>query len=182
MILAGIGMATGNMVGGRLADRYSPLRTTGILLVAMMASLLLVSLTAGYQVPAVIMTFITGAIAFALVAPMQVLIIKSASGSEMLASSSLQASLNIGNALGAYLGGLPIAAGYGFQSSEYVGIGLVAAGLVFCFILMRRQQKQSLPAMATAPVRSPASNTFGNSHYPPLQYKQFMGESPVHLF
>ncbi len=152
MIIAGIGMATGNLIGGRLADAFSPLKTTGVLLLLMVVSLLLVSVTAQYQIPAVIMTFLTGAIAFALVSPMQVLIIKAAAGSEMLASSSLQASLNIGNAIGAFLGGLPIAAGYGYISSEYVGVGLVITGLLFCIILMRRQQKQQT---FESPVREP---------------------------
>ncbi len=153
MIIAGIGMATGNLMGGRLADRFSPLKTAGVLLLSMIGSLILVSLTAQYQVPAIIMTFVTGALAFSLVAPMQVLIIKAAAGSEMLASSSLQASFNMGNALGAYLGGLPIAAGYGYVASEYVGIGLVATGLIFCFILMQRQKniqkEMQLPARET---------------------------------
>lgn len=153
MITAGIGMTVGNAVGGRLADKFSPLQTTGVLLALMIVSLLIVSATAQYQAPAIIMTFITAAIAFALVAPMQVLIIKAAAGSEMLASSSLQASLNIGNALGAFLGGLPIAAGYGFVSSEYVGMGLVATGLLFCFILWRRQNK--IKEAVAAPERHP---------------------------
>ncbi len=153
MIIAGIGMTVGNMIGGRLADRFSPLKTAGILLLSMMASLLIVSLTAQYQVPAVIMTFVTAAIAFALVAPMQMLIIKAAAGSEMLASASLQASLNIGNAIGAFLGGLPIAAGFGYISSEYVGIGLVLTGFVFCLILMRRQKK--VQPSVEQPLRQP---------------------------
>ena len=153
MIIAGIGMTIGNAVGGRLADKFSPLQTTGVLLALMIVSLLIVSVTAQFQVAAVIMTFITAAIAFALVAPMQVLIIKAAAGSEMLASSSLQASLNIGNALGAFLGGLPIAAGYGFVSSEYVGMGLVATGLLFCFILWRKQRKTQ--QAVAAPERQP---------------------------
>jgi DHA1 family arabinose polymer transporter-like MFS transporter len=152
MIVAGIGMATGNILGGRLADKFSPLKTIGFLLITMMASLVIVALTAQFKLPAVLMTFITGTIAFALVAPMQILIIKAAEGSEMLASASLQASLNMGNALGAYLGGMPLAAGFGYTSSEYVGAGLVLIGLVFCMILMRRDAKTPLPAVVAAPV------------------------------
>lgn len=156
MIIAGLGMATGNLVGGRLADRFSPLATTGFLLIAMIVSLLLVSVTAQYKVAAILMTFITGAIAFALVSPMQVLIIKAAEGSEMLASSCLQASLNMGNALGAYLGGLPIAAGYGYITSEYVGAGLVAIGFIFCMILVSRQKRlQPVPITDILPLFQP---------------------------
>ena len=155
MIIAGIGMTVGNILGGRLADKFSPLQTIGILLLSMMISLLIVAITAQYQIVAIVMTFVTAAVAFALVSPMQVLIIKAAAGSEMLASASLQASLNIGNAIGAFLGGLPIAAGFGYASSEYVGMALVVTGLLFCAILLRRQNKNKQHVMADAPDHQP---------------------------
>lgn len=142
MIIAGLGMAAGNFVGGRLADRFSPLKTTGILLVSMILSLLIVSVVTHYKIPAVVMTFVTGAVAFAVIAPMQMLMIRAAKGSEMLASSSIQASANMGNALGAWLGGLPIAAGFGYTSPEYVGAGLAFTGLLFCLVLAWNKKKQ----------------------------------------
>lgn len=148
MIIAGVGMAVGNFVGGRLADRYSPLKTTGSLLIAMIAALLIVSVVSYFKVPALVMTFVTGAIAFAVIAPMQMLMISSARGAEMLASSVLQASANMGNALGAYLGGLPIAAGLGYTSPEYVGVGLAFTGFVLCMILSR--VKKQAPALSPA--------------------------------
>lgn len=135
MIIAGVGMAIGNLVGGRLADKYSPLKTTGTLLLSMVVSLLLVSVFAEFTIPAIIMTLVTGAIAFAVISPMQMLMIKAAKGSEMLASSSLQASANIGNALGAFLGGLPIAAGYGYIAPQYVGATLAFSGFILCIVL-----------------------------------------------
>jgi MFS transporter, DHA1 family, arabinose polymer utilization protein len=48
----------------------------------------------------------------------------------------------MGNALGAYLGGLPIAAGYGYTSPEYVGAGLAFVGVLFCIILAWRASAQ----------------------------------------
>jgi DHA1 family arabinose polymer transporter-like MFS transporter len=155
MIVAGLGMAAGNFMGGRLADRFSPLKTTSFLLLFMIISLLVVSAVSYYQVPAVIMTFVTGAVAFAVIAPMQMLMINAAKGSEMLASSSLQASANMGNALGAFLGGLPIAAGYSYVSPEYVGAGLAFTGLLFCVVLMQRQKKAARLSQTTIPVRKP---------------------------
>ena len=162
MIVAGLGMAAGNFMGGVLADRFSPLKTTSFLLVSMIISLLVVSAVSYYQVPAVIMTFITGAVAFAVIAPMQMLMINAAKGSEMLASASLQASANIGNALGAFLGGLPIIAGYSYTSPEYVGAGLAFIGLLFCALLWRRQ-KNNQPSAATIPVRKPEVKQVGHS-------------------
>lgn len=155
MIVAGLGMATGNFMGGRLADHFSPLKTTSFLLLSMIVSLLVVSAVSYYQLPAIIMTFITGAVAFAVIAPMQMLMINAAKGSEMLASSSLQASANMGNALGAFLGGLPIAAGYSYTSPEYVGAGLAFTGFLLCIILMQRQKTAPPASPTNTPVRKP---------------------------
>ncbi len=143
MVIAGIGMAAGNFAGGRLADRYSPLITTSILLLCMIAALLLFTVVIHLKVAAILMTFITGAVGFAVIAPMQMLIIQSAKGSEMLASSVLQASANMGNALGAFLGGLPIAAGLGYTSPEFVGAGLAFTGFIFCMLLVWRNKRQN---------------------------------------
>jgi DHA1 family arabinose polymer transporter-like MFS transporter len=66
---------------------------------------------------------------------MQMLMIRSSKGAEMLASSAMQASANMGNALGAFLGGLPIAAGYGYTSPEYVGALMAFGGLLLCLVL-----------------------------------------------
>ena len=134
MVIAGIGMAAGNFAGGRLADIYSPLKTTTYLLVAMIVTLLLVALLSHIKIAAILLTFITGALAFAVIAPLQMLMIGAAKGAEMLASSSMQASANTGNALGAFLGGLPIAA-YGFTSPQYVGAALAFGGFLLCVLL-----------------------------------------------
>jgi len=142
MVIAGLGMAFGNFVGGRLADRFPALITTGLLLTCMVIALLTAAILAQYQPTAILMTFITGAIGFGVIAPMQILIMQEAKGAEMLASAVLQATSNMGNALGAFLGGLPIAAGMGYTSPEYVGAALASAGVLFCFILIWLRKKQ----------------------------------------
>ena len=135
MVVAGLGMAVGNFVGGRLADRFSPLKTTSYLLLAMIIVLILVALLSHFKIAALILTFITGGLAFAVIAPMQMLMIRSSKGAEMLASSAMQASANMGNALGAFLGGIPIAAGFGYTSPEYVGALLAFVGFLLCLLL-----------------------------------------------
>jgi DHA1 family arabinose polymer transporter-like MFS transporter len=142
MVVAGLGMAFGNFAGGRLADRFSPLITTGALLSCMIIVLLFTAFLAHLKPAAILMTFVTGAVGFSVIAPMQMLIMQEAGEFKMLASSVLQATSNIGNALGAFLGGLPIAAGMSFTSPEYVGAVLALIGLVFCLTLLWMRRKQ----------------------------------------
>lgn len=138
MMIAGFGMIIGNIIGGRLTDKTSPLYITAILLIIMMICLQIIALN-NNKILALTMTFLTGIVAFAFVPTVQILMIKAAKGSEILASSIIQATANLGNSLGAFLGGLPIAAGFGLASAQYVGMGLAFSGLIFCTIIMLYQ-------------------------------------------
>ncbi|MBO9586104.1 MAG: MFS transporter [Flavobacterium sp.] len=142
LILAGLGMVVGNFVGGKLADKYSPAPTVLALLFVMVLDLLMVYFFSFNQYMSLFLTFLTGAISFSVIAPIQMLMIKTAKDAEMIASAALQGSFNIGNALGAFLGGLPLAAGYNFASPNLIGITMAVTGMVITFILMRLHQKQ----------------------------------------
>ncbi|MFC3198556.1 MFS transporter [Parapedobacter deserti] len=147
LMLAGLGMFIGNLLGGRLADLVSPAKASMMLLIAMAIALVSQQYLAVYPVPSLVMTFIIGGIAFALSAPIQMLMINTAKGSEMLAASVSQASFNIGNALGAFLGGLPIAMGYGYTAPEWVGAAMAAIGALFAlsFITLQARHLRVLP-------------------------------------
>ncbi len=141
LMFAGVGMTVGNLAGGKLADAVSPSKATAILLTLMAVSLLTISFVAESQWAILTMTFITGGLAFSISAPIQMLMIKAASGSEMLASSVNQAGFNIGNAIGAFLGGIPIAAGYGFTSPQLVGASLALGGALVTLLVISYQRK-----------------------------------------
>ncbi|MFD2933116.1 MFS transporter [Spirosoma flavum] len=141
LVLAGLGMAVGNLIAGRMADFISPIKATALFLLLMVVCLVGVYFAAPFKIPLLIMTFITGAVAFSLGAPIQILMIRAANGSEMLASSVSQAGFNIGNALGAYLGGLPIIAGLGYASPEWVGALLAFIGFMLAVVMYFRQKK-----------------------------------------
>jgi len=142
LILAGLGMVVGNFAGGKLADRFSPAPTTLALLLVMSFDLVLVYFFSFNQYFSLFLTFLTGAISFSVIAPIQMLMIRTAKGAEMIASASLQGSFNIGNALGAFLGGLPLAAGLSYSSPNLIGVGMSIIGMIITFILMKLHRKQ----------------------------------------
>jgi DHA1 family arabinose polymer transporter-like MFS transporter len=141
LVLAGLGMFVGNLAGGKLADKISPAKASLCLLLAMAVALFIIHYVAHNQTMSLIMTFLTGAIAFASASPIQMLMINSAKGSEMLAASVSQASFNIGNALGAFLGGLPLAAGFDYTSPVWVGTLMALTGSAFAWMLIARNRR-----------------------------------------
>ena len=141
MVVAGLGMFVGNIAGGKLADRLKPLTACIALLLAMATGLLTIYFVSWHPVMSLAMTFIAGSFSLAIAAPIQVLMIQFTKGAEMLGASVTQAAFNIGNALGAFLGGLPIAAGYGYTSPALVGVAMALTGACFAWILIRRNKK-----------------------------------------
>lgn len=144
MVIAGFGMVVGNIVGGKLADKLKPLNACIVLLLAMSAGLLTIYFVSWNAPLSLIMTFITGSFSIAIASPIQVLMIQTTKGAEMLGASITQAAFNIGNALGAFLGGLPIAMGYGYNSPELVGVAMSLIGAGFAWVLIRRNRKTTV--------------------------------------
>ncbi|WP_413583248.1 MFS transporter [Bdellovibrio sp. HCB288] len=143
--LAGVGMTVGNWMGGRMADSMSAIKAVVYLLIAMISVLILDSLLASHLIPMIFLTFTTGAIAMAMGAPIQIILINSSKESPLLGSSIGQGAFNLGNSLGAFLGGLPLAAGLTFNSPLWVGAGLAFTGLIVAIKLFRKGGKIDLP-------------------------------------
>jgi DHA1 family arabinose polymer transporter-like MFS transporter len=149
MMLVGLGMFVGNVIGGKLADRVSPLTACFVLLVAMATTLLGIFLGSENQVVSLVLTFIAGSCSLAIAAPIQILMIQSSKGAEMLGASVTQAAFNIGNALGAFLGGLPLAMGFAYTSPALVGVGMALVGAGLAQVLARVVRRQSLGRAAS---------------------------------
>lgn len=143
MILAGLGMVAGNFLGGKLADNFSPAPTALSLLLVMTGILITVYFASSNQYISLALVFLTGCISFSLIAPIQILMIQTAKDAEMIASATLQAGFNIGNALGAFLGGLPLAAGFSYASPNLVGAAMSVTGIIIVLILMSRTKKET---------------------------------------
>ena len=141
MMLAGLGMVVGNVIGGKLADRFSAEKTIIVLLSVMAIDLLLVFFFSFNSYVSLLLVFTTGCISFAVAAPIQTLMIQTAVGAEMIASAAIQAAFNTGNALGAFLGGLPLIAGFSYASPNLVGVMMAIFGVLFTVIFMQRKRR-----------------------------------------
>ena len=137
MILVGLGMFFGNFIGGKIADSLSPNKATIISFSAMVVSLIVVYFTSEIKTMAYVMSFVTGLIAFTIGSPIQMMLIQNAKGSETLAAAAGQASFNVGNALGAFLGGIPILMGLGYNSQLWVGVVMALCGALIAFTFLK---------------------------------------------
>jgi len=138
MVLVGLGMFIGNILGGKLADTISPTKAAIACFTTMALTLVTVYFTAHTTSLAYVMAFVTGLVAFTIGSPLQMMLITSAKGSENIAAAAGQASFNIGNTLGAYLGGIPITLGYAYNSPVLVGVGMAGIGAMLATVYLKR--------------------------------------------
>lgn len=142
LLVFGGGLVVGNLLGGRWADRsLAPalIGTIALMTVAMFAS----GFAFHSQTGAVIAAFVLGAAAFATVAPLQMWVLQQAGGAgQGLASSLNIAAFNLGNALGAWLGGLVISHGPGLGAIAPVAalVPLAALGLAAVALTLDRSE------------------------------------------
>ncbi len=127
LMVFGAGMVAGNLVGPRLADR-ALLPTIGGVLVWNIAVLALFSATAHLTWAAVLFVFLIGT-GFAVVPAFQTRLMDVGREAQTLAAALNHSAFNIANALGAWLGGVAVSAGYGWASTGWVGALLALAGL-----------------------------------------------------
>ncbi|WP_380171090.1 MFS transporter [Kineococcus sp. DHX-1] len=128
LVLFGLGATFGNLVGGRLAD-WRPYRTLAVGFVAQAAVFGLLFLFADHAWVAAAGVFSFAFVGFVMSAPIQTRGILAAGGGASMASAAMQAAFNIGNAMGAFLGGLVIDAGFGYASPALVALVLALLGL-----------------------------------------------------
>ncbi len=143
MALFGVGMNVGNVVGSKLAD-IALMGTIGGMLVFNIVVMSLFSLTAGSPWMLCICTFLIGC-TFAAGPAIQTRLMDVAADGQTLAAASLHSAFNVANALGAWLGGLVIAFGYGYAATGYVGAVLSFFGLfVFAASVMLERRDRGV--------------------------------------
>ncbi|MEV2224124.1 MFS transporter [Nocardia vinacea] len=159
LVLFGIGFFLGNLIGGKFADRHlMPMLYTTLSGLALMLALF--TLTAHNKVAAAITVVLIGALGFATVPPLQKRVLDQAGNAPMLASALNIGAFNLGNAISAWLGGVVIAAGYGYTSPNWVGVVLVVSALGLAVLsgnLERRgAETSSEPTESLVPAGQPS--------------------------
>ncbi len=129
LALFGLGMVAGNVAGGVLADRGVD-RSIFVAMVTMAVVLAAFAAAAHHPVTAGIGAFLVGASGAALAPGLQTRLMDVAADAQTLAAALNHAALNIANAAGAWLGGLVIAAGFGYTAPALVGAGLAVTGVL----------------------------------------------------
>ena len=136
LLFFGLGMVAGTWVAGIMAD-WSIFRSLIIGGVGMAATMLLFWATAPYGWAALPVVFLITVLGSVLVVNLQLRLMDVAGDAQTLGAAMNHASLNVANALGAWLGGLVIAAGYGLRAPALVGLALSLAGVVILLISAR---------------------------------------------
>jgi MFS transporter, DHA1 family, inner membrane transport protein len=140
LLLFGLGLTVGSTLGGWLADwRLMP--SLVAFLLAIVVVLTVFAGTMHAEVPAMITVFVWGILAFAIVPPLQMLIVDRASHAPNLASTLNQGAFNLGNATGAWLGGIVIGAGAPLAMLPWVGVvtAIGALGLTLWSVSIERR-------------------------------------------
>lgn len=129
LVLFGLGMTIGNLLGGRLADHHV-MRTLFACFVIFIVSLVGFALSAESLVGLLVFAFLVSASASALSPAIQTRLMDVAGDSQTMAAAVNHSSLNLGNSLGALLGGVVIASGFGYLSATWIGVALAILGLL----------------------------------------------------
>ena len=143
MGLIGIGMTIGTVMGGRVADRLPETTAALIFILAVMFTLSAHALLAGVTWIVPVLLVAVPACAMASFTPVNSLLIRYSAGSENLGAALGQSSFNIGNSVGAFMGGLPLVMGYSYRSPLWVGVCLCSTRLALILVL-RYRERQSL--------------------------------------
>ncbi|MBC9207415.1 MFS transporter [Roseomonas aerophila] len=147
LVTYGVGLTVGNWLGGRFADR-SVDRTLIVMLAALVVVLLLFALAMPFTVPSAVLIFLWGVASFAIVPPLQMRVMTAAAGAPNLASAVNIGAFNLGNAIGAALGGAVIGGGLGYPAVAVAVAGAAAAACGLAFILLLKRHRTGV---TTAP-------------------------------
>ena len=140
MVLAGAGMVIGNLSGGKISDKAGPGHMGRYGVMTMFLMLGIIFFFSHYTIVSVVCMVITTAALFSVSAPQQLLLLRYSDGGELLGGAMVQIAFNLGNAIGAFAGGIPISLGMEYNYCALVGIFFAAMALVAYTLFIRRYE------------------------------------------
>ncbi|EQM33873.1 MFS transporter [Rhodococcus erythropolis] len=140
LMLYGLGMVAGNFVGGYLADR-ALMKGLFLSMGSLVVILAVFVIAVRNPYTALVFVFLIGLAGSSMVPGLQTRLMDVAEDAQTLAASLNHAALNIANAFGAWIGGVVIAAGYGYTAPAAVGSLLAVAGLVVLAVAVILQRR-----------------------------------------
>lgn len=143
LVAFGVAITVGNLIGARLSDwRQIPALFLGYgaLLLVFLAMPLLI----GRFWPGVLIVCLFGLVNFAAGAPLQARIVEQARGAPNLPSTLNQGAFNLGNALGASLGGLVLTRGFGYERLSFASAAVTCAALLVVLLAARLERREAV--------------------------------------
>ncbi|WP_341975241.1 MFS transporter [Microbacterium sp. LTA6] len=149
LVLMGVGMTAGNLVGGHLAD-IDLRRTMLVGLTAMAVVLALLAVLSFWIVTLGVLVIVVGFVSSVLSPTIQTRLMDVAGDNQSIAAALNHSALNIGNSLGAFLGGAVIAVGWGFTAPAWTGAALAVIGLVIAVVSYRVEGRRPTTVLVAA--------------------------------
>ncbi|MCM1532007.1 MAG: MFS transporter [Bacteroides sp.] len=143
MMLAGLGMVTGNLSAGKLADRYRPSLVSACIAASLVVVMPLIYVLSPFKIPSLALTFLATGALFGIGGPLQYLIVRYSKGGEMLGGAGIQIAFNVSNAVSVSIGGLAIDHGFGLASPALVGVPFCIVGAVALFWLYGKYDREA---------------------------------------
>ncbi|MDR6989450.1 DHA1 family inner membrane transport protein [Paenarthrobacter nitroguajacolicus] len=154
LVLFGGGLFVGNVLGGKAADKALD-KSLVVILAGLVAVLVFFALTASSSIATLVSLALMGGFGFATVPGLQMRVMYFASTAPTLASGANIGAFNLGNALGAWLGGVTITAGLGYTSPIWAGAGITVAALLVMVVAAVAARRRGGAAPAAAPAAAP---------------------------
>ncbi|MFJ4028465.1 MFS transporter [Paenarthrobacter sp. NPDC089989] len=162
LVLFGAGLFVGNFLGGKAADKALD-ASLMVILGGLVLVLVFFALTASSSIATLVSLALMGGFGFATVPGLQMRVMHFATSAPTLASGANIGAFNLGNALGAWLGGMTISAGLGYTSPIWAGAGITVAALLVMVAAAVAAKRKDVSArkQASDVEREPQAATVG---------------------
>lgn len=146
LIAMGIAMMIANLIAGRLSDIFTPGKVTSVIFILTILSMVLIFVAGNNLILGVSLMIFCSGMLFGLSTPQQISILRTAPGGELIGVAFGQIAFNFGNAVGAWLGGIPLDLGFNARYCILVAIVITIIGTLFMLVYTKKYEVLFTPA------------------------------------